>query len=367
MDDHKSRHATIVDVAQAANVSVATAGRALGDYGYVRPETKKAVLSAAQALNYKKNIAAQALISGSARTFGMIVSDLSSEFYSNIIKSAVNYSRRHGYCVLIYDTHESLAIEKEAVAIFQKHRVDGIIIAPASMRSIGHLRDFVAGGGRIVQIDRRLHGLAGDSVTLDNRRTAAACTTRLLDAGHRRIAYIGELDEIKPADLGRVVTDHAVTDQVRKGFAPSFQRLMGYLDAHRDAGVPVCADLVGRTGNYSWEAAHETTQAVLRHVPTGLLTSDGLMTVGAFRAVRAEGKRIPDDISFMSFDDLEWLQFVDPPVSAVAQPCAQIGEEAARILIAMARGAKNSLPPQYEHVQLNGSIVDRGSVRVITH
>nr|WP_275943909.1 substrate-binding domain-containing protein [Gluconacetobacter takamatsuzukensis] len=295
----------------------------------------------------------------------MIVSDLSSEFYSNIIKSAVNYSRMHGYCVLIYDTHESTAIEREAVAIFQKHRVDGIIIAPASMRNVGHLRDFVAGGGRIVQIDRRVPGLASDSVTLDNVGTAAACTMKLLAAGHRRIAYIGELDEVKPADLGRIVAEHAASARIKEGFAPSCQRLRGYLDAHRDAGVPVCPDLIGRTGHYSWEAARDATQAVLQHEPTALLTSDGLMTTGAFRAVRAAGMRIPDDISFLSFDDLEWLQLVDPPLSAAAQPCARIGEEAARILIGRARGAKEPLRPGYEHIQLSGSIVDRGSIRTI--
>lgn len=365
LDEHRGRHATIVDVAQAANVSVATAGRALGGYGYVSLDTREAVLAAARALNYQKNIAAQSLISGSAKTFGMIVSDLSSEFYSNIIKSAVNYSFRHGYCVLIHDTHESAEIEREAVAIFHRHRVDGIIIAPASMQSLGHLREFVAGGGRVVQIDRRLPGLAADSVTLDNVRTAATCTARLLEAGHRRIAYIGEIDEVRPADLGRVVETYAATGRMRKGFAPSCQRLAGYLEAHREAGVPVCADLVGRTGNYRWEAARDVTQAVLSHRPTGLMTSDGLMTIGALRAVREAGMRIPDDISFLSFDDLEWLQLVDPPLSAVAQPCAEIGEEAARILIGQIRGEKEAPRTRHEHIRLAGSIIDRGSIQVI--
>nr|WP_246377033.1 LacI family DNA-binding transcriptional regulator [Gluconacetobacter aggeris] len=360
---NKARHATIVDVAKAANVSVATAGRALGQYGYVRPETRKAVQEAASALHYKKNMAAQSLISGSAKTFGMIVSDISSEFYSNIIKSTVNYCRERGYCILIYDTHESAKIEREALAIFQKHRVDGIIVSPADSRNVDHLREFIDDGGRIVQIDRCIPELNTDTVMLDNREAAFQGVSRLIAAGHRKIAYIGELHEIRPDLLQSIVNKYGRPSRARRAFAPSYQRFMGYLDAHAVAGLPACLDMIGRTGHYSSESAQRAAGRVLMHEPTAMLAADGMMAIGAFRALKTSGMRIPEDVSFVSFDDLDWYQLVDPPVTAIAQPCAQIGEEAARILIQ--RTEEKIGPVHYEHVRLPGHILMRGSVRAL--
>ncbi|WP_159261626.1 LacI family DNA-binding transcriptional regulator [Komagataeibacter xylinus] len=365
MSGNKPRHATLADVARAANVSVATAGRALGNYGYVRPEAKETILKAAHALNYRKNLAAQSLISGTAKTFGMIVSDIGTEFYSNIIKSVVNYCRGHGYCVLIYDTHESVRIEREALAIFQQHRVDGIIISPADSRNADHLREFVSSGGRIVQIDRCVPDLESDTVQLDNRRAARECTRKLIAAGHRRIGYIGELSEIRPATLRKLMAASPPASDARQPFAPSYQRLFGYLDAHHEAGLGVCLDLIGRTGQYSDSAANRETGKVLAHAPTALLTADGLMTVGAFRSIRAHGLRIPEDLSFISFDDLDWLQFVDPPVTAFAHPCSRIGEEAARILIRRVTGSEDSSSLHHEHVRLAGNLIERASIRTL--
>lgn len=362
---NKQKHATLVDVARAANVSVATAGRALGNYGYVGAEAKDKILKAAHALNYRKNLAAQSLISGKAKTFGMIVSDIGIEFYSNIIKSVVNYCRGHGYCVLIYDTHESVKIEREALAIFQQHRVDGIIVSPADFRNADHLREFVSSGGRVVQIDRCVPDLESDTVQLDNRRAARECTRKLIAAGHRRIGYIGELSEIRPASLRKFMATSQPVSDARQPFAPSCQRLFGYLDAHREAGIEVCPDLIGRTGQYSDGAACKETGKVLAHAPTALLTADGLMTVGAFRAIRAHGLRIPEDLSFISFDDLDWLQFVDPPVTAFAHPCSRIGEEAARILIKWANRGEDASPLHHEHVRLAGSLIERESIRML--
>lgn len=362
MSGGKLKHATIVDVAKAAHVSVATAGRALGDYGYVRPETRRMILEAAQKLNYKKNIAAQSLVSGAGQTFGMIVSDISTEFYANIIKSSVNYCRKYGYCVLVYDTHESTEIEQEALAIFQKHRVDGIIISPVDARISEHLYEFASSGGRLVQIDRCLPDLEGDSVLLDNRQVAKDCTRMLIAAGHRRIAYVGEIYEISPYFLRKITSASPRERDKIEPFAPSFQRFLGYLDAHHEAGLDVSLNLIGRTRLYSDIAAQKVTETVLACAPTALLTADGLMTLGAYRAIMAKKLRIPDDISFISFDDMDWLQLVDPPITAVAQPCAQIGEEAARILLRRAATRNKSEEYHYEHIRLSGTIVERRSV-----
>jgi len=358
----KGKQTTIVDVAREARVSVATAARALGAYGYVRPETREAILATAQAMNYNKNSAAQSLSSGRARTIGIIVSDITSEFYSAIVRSAVDYARQQGYCVLIYDTHESLEIEKEAVTVFRNHRVDGIIISPADPNQIDHLREFLAGGGQMVQIDRRIASLASDSVTLDNRGTANECTKKLLEAGHRRIAYVGELEELAGDGMAAFVDSHAQKRKLRRGFAPSVQRLLGFLDAHREMQVPACPELIGRAGYYAAEAAEVASERVFSHAPTALLTSDGLMTVGAFRAIRAHGKRIPQDLSFISFDDLEWMQFVNPSMSAIAQPCTAIGATAARLVITRAKERGNGKPSRPKHIRFAGSIIDRHSV-----
>jgi len=359
------KQVTIADVAREANVSVATAGRALGAYGYVRRETREAVAFAAKALNYNKNIAAQTLSSGKTQTIGIIVSDIGSEFFSNIVRAVVDCARKLGYCVLIYDTHESVEIEMEAIAVFRSHRVDGIIISPSDPCQISHLRAFLADGGRLVQIDRRVAGLPSDSVTLNNRRTARDCTIKLLESGHRRIAYVGELEEIAPAALSAFVTTHATVKARHGGFAPSVQRLLGYLDAHREVGVAPDSQLIGRAGKYSSERAEAATHKVLGHGPTAMLTSDGLMAAGAFRAIRAAVKQIPEDLSFISFDDLEWMQFVDPVISAIAQPCQEIGTAAAEILIGRRQTLTGLKRARRKHAQFVGRMIDRGSIRPI--
>jgi len=353
---------TIADVAREAGVSTATAGRVLGEYGYSSNEIGEKVRSTAAALGYRPNLLARGLITGKTRTIGVIAGDIQSPFYSGIVRGIADIARNHGFGVIITNSDETLEREVESVRLLLEKQVDGLIVAPADQANAEHLQQAIESGCPIVQIDRIVSGLPADSVTIDNRGAAKACVSHMIAIGHRRIGMIAELvrsdfgDDV--ADFVRAVGASAVDE---RSLLPSWQRLYGYVEAHLEQGVALDVELVSRVGIYSASAAaRATTQVVqLAARPTAIFTADGLMSAGAMEAITALGLRVPTDISVTCFDDLDWMKFLTPGITAVAQPLTELGEIAASLMLARIEGGDDGVE---QHRVLTASLTVRGSV-----
>jgi LacI family transcriptional regulator len=360
LTEKRSLKVTITEVAKLAGVSTATAGRVLGAYGYSSEENKEKVRAAAEALGYRPNLLARSLITGKTKTIGVVAGDIQSPFYAGILRGIADVARARGFGVLLTNSDEELEREVEAVQLLLEKQVDGLIIAPCDTGGSPHLHAAVATGCPIVQIDRVVAGLKSDSVTADNRAASRESVAQLLAAGHRRIGMVAELERWMSGDV------EAFIDRVLDGtldpatLFPSWQRLFGYIEAHMAAGVGLDRDLIGRVGAYSGAAARTRTLDLLSRLdrPTALFTADGLMSAVAMDAISTLNLNIPQDLSLICFDDLDWMRFTKPGITAVAQSLPEMGEAAAKLMLARLEGAE--MPAQ--HLTLHPALVMRGSV-----
>jgi LacI family transcriptional regulator len=353
---------TIIQVAERAGVSTATAGRVLGGYGYSSDPVRDRVHAAAEALGYRPNGLARGLITGKTRTIGVVAGDISSDFYASAMRGIADVARGEGVGAILTNSDENLEREREAVQLLLEKRVDGLIVSPCDLANSGHLRAAVAAQCPLVQIDRIAEGVPADSVTVDNRGAAWDVVTRLLTAGHTRIAFVAELESTSFGDVPQFAAAAASSRLEPQFLYPSWQRLLGYLDAHREAGVPVDLDVVVRVGAYSADAA---TSAVLELLnrdgsarPTALFAGDGMMSTGAMAAISQLGVSIPEDLSFVCFDDLDWMSFVGSGITTVVQPVHEMGRRAAEFLLARIAGDTS----EYRHAVLPAQLAERGSI-----
>lgn len=355
----KGRKATIAEVARRAGVSTATAGRVLGGYGYSSPEMRKKVLAAAKALAYRPNLLARSLITGRTRTIGVVTGDIENPFYATILRGIANVLEPQNVGMLITNSDEDAERERHSVELLLEAQVDGLVISPCQSAGT-HLHE-AAQTVPVVLIDREMPGLAVDSVGVDNVGGARDAVAALLTAGHRRVAILAELEHGREGGVGAFLDAAERGAAEVEGLYPSWHRLLGYVIAHAEAGVPIDRGLVRRVGEYSVAAAERAAVDLfgMAERPSALFTADGTMSGGAMAAIWDQGLRVPDDISLIAFDDLDWMAFAGPGIDAVAQPRRAMGETAAQML--QERIAGYDGPPR--RADMPTRWVCRGSVR----
>ena len=351
---------TIIEVAERAGVSTATAGRVLGGYGYASEALRKRVHAAAAALDYRANHLAKGLITGRTQTIGVVTGDIESPFYASAVRGIGDVARSRGFGVVVTNSDENGQLERDSVQLLLEKQVDGLIVSPSDLEGSVHLHNAVAGGCPVVQIDRVARGLAADSVTVDNLGAARRCIERLLASGHTRIGMVAELESSSLGDIDMFIRGAAVSAIEPTTLYPSWQRLLGYLEAHRNAGLPVDIGLVRRVGAYSAAAAAAETMSLLSgaRAPSALFTADGVMSAGAMAAIAGLGIDIPGRLSLTCFDDLDWMQFMRPGITAVAQPAQEMGRAAAELVLARIDG---DVTP-FRQVVLPAMLTERGSI-----
>ena len=308
--------ATIDDVARAADVSKATVSRALSGAAYVRSETRERVVAAAEALDFRPSPTAQSLTTGRSMMIGIVVSDLEIPFFTTVARGIQNAAQGHGYLTLVGNSDERERTEDELVDAFMARMVDGLIITPSATPN-SRLRE-VAGVIPLVLVDRLVPGLDADAVLSDNHAGARAATEHLLALGHRRIAY--------------------VTDEPDK--TSTAERLAGFRAAMAEGGGD--GDRVWVVDYHALAAEAAIRERLEAERPTALLASEGSITLGALRAIHDLGWRVPEDISLIGFDQLDWGTATTPPITVVSQDAEEIGARAAALLLRRLRKGRRS-------------------------
>lgn len=329
--------ATLKDVAELANVSRATAARALNSYGYVGDETAQKVRAAAEQLGYRSNRLAQALRNGQLPIVGCILGDIQNPFFARIAHDIEVLARACGHNLIIASSEEELEQEISLLASLQSLSIRGFIVAPTSADNNAHLQQLNAENVPLVLIDRVAHGIDCDSVVVDNEGGAGKAVEYLISMGHRRIALL--------QDDARIFT--------------SRERMNGYHKTLRAGGIAPDERLVSVSQSTVEHAVDATIRLFSQKVPpTALFTVDSLMTQGALLAFRTMGILIPHDVSLIGFDDFNLATFTDPQITVVSQPVSEIGRAAARLLFDRLSG-KND-PPQ--KIRFETKLIVRGSV-----
>lgn len=303
---------TILDVAKKAGVSSATVSHVINNSRFVAPATRERVLNAISSLGYRRDGIARSLRRSQTGTIGLIISDLSNPFFSDIIRGVEDtvYSYGQDYNVILCNTEENEEKERLYLDVLLEKRVDGIVMAPAGGNH-AYLRDLAAGGFPIVFVDRWLPGINVDAVVVDNYDAAYRIVTHLIGLGHRRIA-------IMVAQLG----SSAITE-----------RIEGYRAALAAAALPFNSDYVFR----STSSIDDGCAAGLRLLdtvprPTATFGTNNFVTIGMMNALAQRGLRCPEDLAVVGFDDFPWASAFYPRLTTVAQPGYELGHTAADLL-----------------------------------
>src|ERR671910_856574 len=189
---------TIKDVARLSGVSSMTVSRVINGSERVSPETRQRVERAIAELGYVPSRLARGLIRQKTGTLALIVPDVANPFFTLIVRGAEDVARRAGYRMILADTRADLTIEREVIEEMLAHRVDGIMIAPVSDRSKGHLQRLARFGVQFVLIDRTVSGIESDVVTGDNVGGAWRLVEHLISLGHQRIGFITGSGDLSP-------------------------------------------------------------------------------------------------------------------------------------------------------------------------
>ena len=308
--------ATLEDVARRAGVSVATAGRALGNYGRVSTKTRTLVLRAARDLNYHPNALARGMKQRLTYTVGLIVGNICNPFFSTIVRAVEGTLINRGYNLIICDSDEDVDKEISHSQVLFQRRVDGLIVSPTASSegtSSGAVKLISERGIPLILIDRLVPGIRAPVVAADNMGGAFDATKYLLQLGHKRIGII----------VGR------------KTLGSMTARVEGYRRALNSVGTTFDESLVVDGVDVGVQGGDYAAQQLLALTPrpTAMIAMNNLLVLGALNAVRAKGLRIPRDISIIGWDDFDSASHLRVPLTVVDQPTWAMGTMAAEHLL----------------------------------
>jgi LacI family transcriptional regulator len=303
---------TIKDVARAAGVSVATVSRVQNGSALVKEATRRRVGEIATRLGYSPHGAARSLITSRTSTIGVLLPDLSGEFFSEVIRGIDQTAQRHGYHLLVSSSHNDRSA-LEAAFRSMRGRVDGLIVMWPEMDETAV--PSLPARFPVVLLSSPIGPEGFDVITVANYEGAYAMVCHLLDLGHRRIAIIKGIE----------------------GNADAAERLRGYRAALASAGLASAAIEVA--GDFGEESGFRAAGELLRREarPTAIFAANDAMAIGARSALREAGLRVPDDVALAGFDDIPLARYLDPPLSSVHVDISALGERATLRLLAAVR------------------------------
>lgn len=303
----EQRRPTLIDVARLAQVAPSTASRALKESPRISEATRLRVAAAARGLGYQPNRVAQSLRAKTAPFVGIVVPDIGVTFYSRFVKGAQEVLQASGYQALVMNTEREAGHEEVALRTLEGHQVTGILLATSRPN---------ADGPEIptVYFDSLADGRGLAQIALANDQGMELLVGHLAGHGHERIAYLG----------GPPI------------FTSGQERLAGFRAAAERHGVRRHAAYV-EIADSSWSsdsaAAAMARLLALAETPTAVVASADTLAMGAIAACRAAGRRVPEDIALVAFDDPVFGPLVDPPVTALRRGDYELGREAAQLLL----------------------------------
>ena len=329
------------DIAAYTNVSISTVSRVVNNKNRVNPETRKKILEALEKFKYIPDETARRLKSGVSKTIGIVVPDISNEFFSTIIRGAQFAASRENYSVIICDSGSDARREKEAVELLFSKQVSGLILATVSC-DMGFHKMFSESNIPVVFVDNIPDTVSSfDCVVIDNQNAGFTLTNHLIELGHKKIAIItGNLEENS-----------------------AYARLEGYRIAFRTHKMPPNDNYIF-SGSFSMEYGIEAMERILElsDRPTALVASNNTLAYGALRVLLDRGLHIPEDFSIACFDASDKTGLLRPQLTSIIQPAMDIGRIASETIL---KKQKNQSFEMHEKVFLTPKLLIKESCRKV--
>jgi LacI family repressor for deo operon, udp, cdd, tsx, nupC, and nupG len=312
MSDSRGKK-SIKDVAAVAKVSVATVSRTLQFPEVVTEATRKRVHEAIRQLRYTPNAQARNLRTSKTRLVIALVPDIANPFYSEVIRGIEQVAHEHRYSILLGDTQNSADREQIYADLIAARQADGLITTIAHIPKL-----HIEGRLPVVNACDCVGDRSISTVSVDNAAAAATAVKHLLTLGHRHIAFIAG------------PTPSRITSDRQRGYEMAIGQAGGVLDR-----------TLMTVGDYSVESGIRAVEHLYAKKLkfSAIFCANDEMAVGAIRGIKASGRRIPEDVSVVGFDDIRFARYTDPPLTTIAQPKNELGREAMRMLLEILDGA----------------------------
>jgi LacI family transcriptional regulator len=303
------------EVAERAGVAVSSASRVVAGHQDVSPRMVARVRAAIDELGYEPNVLAQSLRRGSTMCIGILMRDISSPLFGEIVLGAEVALQEAGYSTLLTNSHGRGDVDAERIGLLRRRRVDGMLLSLADEDEPSTLAELRRGTQPLVLIDRVLpDDLAASAVLSDHEGALRASIEHLAALGHRRLGLV-----CGPLSL-----------------RPGRESQRAFLVACAEAGVLG----IVHAGPFQASWAERATEQLLSlaEPPTALIAASSQIVFGMLRVVRARGLRLGSDVSLIAFEDVPMLDFVDPPIAVVTRQPVEIGRAAAELVLARLAG-----------------------------
>jgi len=300
----------IADVAKMANVSTATVSRVISNAGTVKKETAEKVLEVIKKLNYQPNMLARQLRRSETKTILVVVPDITNTFFSAVLRGIESVAIENGYQVLLGDARNNVETETSYLTILGQKKADGLILLTA--RTDQKILEELSQDYPVVLACEYYEGTVLPTVSIDNVSSARKATEYLISLKHNRIGHIsGPLNVV----VGR-------------------DRCKGFHQAMSKHGLSVDPSLV-QEGEFSFESGFNLMMKFLslEEPPTAIFAGNDEMAMGAVKAAKSKGFRVPEDLSVVGFDDIKFASIFEPALTTIAQPTFDMGQKAMHLLL----------------------------------
>lgn len=327
---------TIHDVARRLHVSATTVWRAINDRPRVSAKTKERVLRAVERLGYRPSLLAQGLAHGRTQTLGVVVPMIGNPVYASLVRAVEQVAFQRDYNIILCDTDFQPERERQYFDLLLRRKVEGILFIPFTKQAESNAVSMLTlqqAGLPVVAMQQPLTGSSFPQVAPDNVAAGRAMTRHLIGLGHRRIALVH-------SGLHR--------------WHPSMcERFAGYQEGLREARITYDPALVVEAGTFeailadgSSAFAAEPIIELLRRPdrPTAIFAPVDVLAIRVMAVIRSLGLRIPEDVAVAGFDDILMSAHLDPPLTTVRHPAAEVGRRAAELLFERLAGGAAGLP-----------------------
>jgi LacI family transcriptional regulator len=326
---------TISEVAKKAGVSPTTVSHVINNTRFVSDEKRERVERAIEEMEYHPNALARSLRSGETHTIGLVLPDSANPFFAEVGRSIEGAAFNVGYSVILCNTENNLEKERKYIERLAEKQVDGMIFVGAGedYDSYKKLLDMKI---RVVAMDRDYPDLKMDVVISDNLQGGKLATQHLIGLGHKRIGCITGPSKVNL----------------------SAQRVTGYIQSLEEASLVIDQNLI-ISGDFHPESGQAAAYQLLamQDAPTAIFACNDMMAIGVLRAGMELGRRIPQDLALVGYDDIELASYTTPPLTTIQQPKKEMGITALKYLLERIH-AEQSAP---QRASLPVSLVVRGS------
>lgn len=318
-----NREITIYDIAEEAGVSASTVSRVLRNNVKVSEDKREKVLALVEKYNFKPNTFARGLSDTRSRTIGILTADVRNPYYASMFIACERAAREENYSVILYNFLGEMELEEELLGRLQEQRVDAIILLGGHEDELVTNMEYVEVINSVmavipVVITGRLDGTQCNMVRIDNMRSIDLVMDHLLSLGHERIAVIGG----------------------RMDVLSTFEKVVRYKQILKENGIPFDPELIGQGGHYDYESGYQQMNQLFEKniLPDAVIAINDFAALGIIRSIHEHGKRVPEDISLVSYDNTYMAETSVPKLTSIDYNYEEYGKKLVRTAIGLIEG-----------------------------